>query len=172
MLSATMSVVRSCCDRSGHAASCKHGLPTNLVGTEACVGAHHLSRSFDNCTTSTSANHQCRTNVASSFDRFGGRYMVGAFRFHYFKIGPLPTPATSGFIWPVLDASRCASVSARVPAATACCRNTTRVERFSEGGYPPICSGTSGIGSRTTGTRSFRTSAISVGVSLLRIQLR
>ena len=28
MLSATMSVVRSCCDRSGHAVSWKHGLPT------------------------------------------------------------------------------------------------------------------------------------------------
>src|SRR6266850_5849265 len=28
MLSATMSVVRSCCDRSGRAVSWKHGLPT------------------------------------------------------------------------------------------------------------------------------------------------
>jgi hypothetical protein len=35
--------------------------------------------------------------------------------------------------WPEFDASHRASVSARVAAATACCRNTTRVERVSEG---------------------------------------
>jgi hypothetical protein len=34
---------------------------------------------------------------------------------------------------PEFDASHRASVSARVAAATACCRNTTRVERVSEG---------------------------------------
>jgi transposase len=47
MLSATMSEVRSCCDRSGHASQLEArfaNMPPCLVGTEACVGAHHLSR--------------------------------------------------------------------------------------------------------------------------------
>src|SRR5258708_6287980 len=67
----------------------------NMVGTDACVGAHHRSRSFDNCTTSTSANHQCRTNVASVFDRFGGCYWWGLYRFQRFSKSALYPPVPS-----------------------------------------------------------------------------
>src|ERR1700731_942323 len=41
----SISAARSCCDRSGHAARSKCGSRTYLlIGMEACVGAHHLSR--------------------------------------------------------------------------------------------------------------------------------
>jgi transposase len=39
-----MSVVRSCCDRSGQVEARFANMPSCLVGMEACVGAHHLSR--------------------------------------------------------------------------------------------------------------------------------
>jgi Transposase len=42
---AKTSAVPSCCGRSGHAARWKQAnLPPCLIGMEACVGAHHLSR--------------------------------------------------------------------------------------------------------------------------------
>jgi len=40
-------VARSCCRKSGHADRSKHGSPRcrrAMIGMEACVGAHHLSR--------------------------------------------------------------------------------------------------------------------------------
>jgi hypothetical protein len=46
-LSVSTSVVQSCCDRNGHVARWKTRLaniPPCLIGMEACVGAHHLSR--------------------------------------------------------------------------------------------------------------------------------
>jgi transposase len=42
-----ISAVPSCCGRSGHAARVETrlaNLPPGLIGMEACVGAHHLSR--------------------------------------------------------------------------------------------------------------------------------
>ena len=68
--------------------------------------------------------------------------MVGAFWFlPILKIGPIPTRATpwiSARAEPGTERFGSASGQdvahvAWVPAATACCRNTTRVERFSEG---------------------------------------
>jgi hypothetical protein len=54
--------------------------------------AAFFSNSLPIGTTRTSAKIQ---NVASVFDRFGGRYMVGAFWFlPILRIGPIPTRAT------------------------------------------------------------------------------
>jgi transposase len=42
-----MRVVQSCCGRNGHEARCKArfaNMPPCLIGMEACLGAHHLSR--------------------------------------------------------------------------------------------------------------------------------
>ena len=42
-----ITAVPSCCGRSGHAAQVETrlaNLPPCLIGMEACVGAHHLSR--------------------------------------------------------------------------------------------------------------------------------
>src|SRR5258705_2616809 len=96
----------------------------NMVGTDACVGAHHRSRSSDNCTTSTSANHRCRTNVASVFDRFGGCYMVGALAFSLFlKIGPIPSPGAPRST-PGLEPGIAPSPPRLAPGRCACCSGT------------------------------------------------
>jgi hypothetical protein len=43
------------------------------------------------------AYRTARMNLASAFDRFSGRYMVGAFWFlPILRIGPIPTRATPG----------------------------------------------------------------------------
>jgi hypothetical protein len=75
-------------------------------------------------------------NVASVFALLTGRYMVGALSFSpTLKIGPIPTPGTPGFIWPVLDASR---LSQRTSAScTARCRNASVVERVGNGPILP-----------------------------------
>src|SRR5258708_13104963 len=77
-------------------------------------------------------------NVASGFDRFCGRYMVGALSFHRFlKSAPTPPPVPPGstpglepgIARPRLSASRQhVPHVARIPAATTCCRHASVIE--------------------------------------------
>jgi hypothetical protein len=125
-----LSNVFRCSPNNGHSAVLHCPLPTWRP-------AVFFSNSLPIGTTRTpqKSSRSCRTmNVASVLDRFGRRRMVGAFLvFSDSQNRPHTHPCHPWPQWPEFGASRRASVSARVPAATARCATPRELSASAKG---------------------------------------